>query len=305
MSSPYGRALLICNGSRRAKAVAGALPEIRRQLEARELEHEIVSTRARGDAISLARRFVERGGRFVVAVGGDGTVNEVVNGVMTSGVPSTRDVVLGVIALGRGLDFVRTFGIPALPGHAVAHLDGPESFPIDVGRVTFHHGGAEITRYFANVAEVGLEARVRARAAHLPSWFGPTAFLIAFWSETLLWRSADAKVDLVDRGYEGPLDALVVANGQFSSGGKKIAPRAAPTDGLLDVLVDHVGRWERIALLPKVYRGEHLPHPDIRLAKRVRVSIDGPPLPLTVDGEALGRTPALFEVLPGALRLKV
>ena len=305
MTSPYGRAALICNGSRKAKAVKRALPEIENHLRARELEYEMHITTRSGEAIALARRAIESGITFVVAVGGDGTIHEVVNGMMNETGALAPDAVLGVVALGRGSDFVRTFGIPSLAPHAVAHLDGPESFPIDLGRVSFQADGRPVSRYFVNAAEVGLGARITARAQRLPAWLGPTVYLAALWIETLEKEKGEASVDLVDRSYTGSFDTVVVANGQFLLGGMKIAPRAAPTDGLLDILIDTTSRRERIALVPRFYRGDHLPHPDIRLAKRVKVSVGGAPRLLEADGEVLGHTPATFEVVPRALRLKV
>ena len=305
MTSPYGRAALVCNGSRKAKAVRRALPEIERHLRARDLEFEVHITTRPGEATALARRAIESGITFVVAVGGDGMVHEVVNGMMNSDGALASDAVLGVVALGRGSDFVRTFGIPALAPHAVAHLDGPESFPIDLGKVSFQAQGRPVIRYFANVAEVGLGARIAARVQRLPRWLGPTIYLAALWIETLKKEEGETSVDLVDRNYTGSFDTVVVANGQFLRGGMKMAPRAAPTDGLLDVLIDTTSRRERIALVPRFYRGDHLPHPDIRLAKRVKVSVTGAPRLLEADGEVLGHTPATFEVVPQALRLKV
>jgi diacylglycerol kinase (ATP) len=214
--------------------------------------------------------------------------------------------VLGVVAAGTGSDFIKTFGLPSMPAHAVAHLDGPESFPIDIGKVTYVQDGRSVVRYFPNIAEVGLGARVAARAARLPRMLGPTVYFFAFWIELVRHKSMVASVDLVDRIHDGYVDNIVVANGQFFGGGMKIAPKAAPTDGLLDVQIHSAPKKEAIALLPKIYKGEHLPHPNIHEAKRVRVSIDGPvPLPIEADGEPLGHTPATFEVLRDAISLKV
>jgi diacylglycerol kinase family enzyme len=114
------------------------------------------------------------------------------------------------------------------------------------------------------------------------------------------------KVDLVDRTYEGPMNNLVVANGQYFGGGMKIAPKAAPTDGLLDIQIEHARKKDAIALMPKVFKGEHLPHPQIFEAKRVRCSVESErPLLVEADGELLGTTPASFEVLRDAINLKV
>jgi diacylglycerol kinase (ATP) len=297
---------LICNARSGRGGVARSLPEVIRNLEARELEYVVEYTQGPGDATRIARGALEAGSRFVVAVGGDGTVQEVVNGMIHDDAAVTSDAVLGIVAAGTGSDFIKTFGIPPAPSHAVAHLDGPESFPFDVGKITYVQDGETVTRYFANIAEAGLGAECVARAARLPRWLGPTVYFFSFWMSIGKHRPARVKVDLIDRVYEGPMNNLVVANGQFFGGGMKIAPKAAPTDGLLDIQIEHARKREAIALMPKVFKGEHVPHPDIEEAKRVRISIESdPPVRIEADGELLGQTPATFEVLPGALRLKV
>jgi diacylglycerol kinase (ATP) len=306
VSSPFGPITLICNYGAGRGGVGKTLPEITTHLDRRELDYSILHTDAPGHAIELARRALKDGSRFLVAVGGDGTIHEVVNGMIEDDRAVNPDAVLGVVAAGTGSDFIKTFGLPSMPAHAVAHLDGPESFPIDIGKVTYVQDGRSMVRYFPNIAEVGLGARVAARAARLPRMLGPTVYFFAFWIELVRHKSMVASVDLVDRIHDGYVDNIVVANGQFFGGGMKIAPKAAPTDGLLDVQIHSAPKKEAIALLPKIYKGEHLPHPNIHEAKRVRVSIDGPvPLPIEADGEPLGHTPATFEVLRDAISLKV
>lgn len=306
MTSAFGPMLLICNARSGRGGVARALPEVRSHLEQRGLEYEIADTGHPGHATEIAREALGRGVRFLVAVGGDGTVHEVVNGMIDNDSAADPDAVLGVVAAGTGSDFIKTFGIPALPGHAVAHLDGPESFPIDIGKITYQKEGATATRYFPNIAEAGIGAETVARAQRLPRWLGPTVYLAAFWLTIARWRSSTVKVDLVDRTYEGPMNNLIVANGQFFGGGMKIAPKAAPTDGLLDIQIEHARKREAIALVPKIFKGQHVPHPDILEAKRVKVSIEADrPLLIEADGEILGHTPATFEVLRDVIRLKV
>ncbi len=306
MSSPFGRMLLICNAASGRGGVGRTLPEVRRHLEARGLEYDVRYTQAPGHATVIAREALDAGCRLVVAVGGDGTVHEVVNGMIEDDRPVNRDAALGVVAAGTGSDFIKTFGLPAMPGHAVAHLDGGESFPIDVGKLTFVRDGEIVVRYFPNIAEAGLGAAVVARAETLPRWLGPMVYFFAFWLTLTKHKPAHARVDLVDRVYEGPMNNLVVANGQFFGGGMKIAPKAAPTDGLLDIQIEHARKFEEIALMPKVFKGEHVPHRDIIEAKRVRCSISADrPLPVEADGEVLGTTPATFEVLPEVINLKV
>jgi diacylglycerol kinase (ATP) len=306
VTSPFGPITLICNPHAGRGGVGRSLPEVRAKLEERGLAYEVRYTERSAHATGIARDALEAGSRFLAAMGGDGTIHEVVNGMLEDDRPIVDDAVLGVVASGTGSDFIRTFGLPDMPAHAVAHLDGPESFPIDIGKITCTEDGRSVTRYFPNIAEAGLGAETVRRARRLPAFLGPTVYLFAFWLALARHRAANVTIDLVDRTYEGPMNNLVVANGQFFGGGMKIAPKAAPTDGLLDIQIEHVRKREAIALIPKVYKGEHVPHPDIQEAKRVRVSIEADrPLRIEADGELLGFTPATFEVLRDVVNLKV
>ena len=306
MSSPFGPMVLICNARSGKGGVASALPDVTDKLRSRGLEHEVRYTRGPGDATLIARESLDQGKRFLVAVGGDGTIHEVVNGMVEDDRAVNPEAVLGVISAGTGSDFIKTFGLPAAPGVAVAHLDGGESFPIDIGKITFTEDGRRVTRYFPNIAEVGIGADVVARAQRLPRWLGPTVYLTAFWMVMRKHKVAQVTVDLVDRAYEGPANNIVVANCQFFGGGMKIAPKAAPTDGLLDIQIEHARKREAIAIMPKVFKGEHLPHPDIEEFKRVRCSVTADrPLLIEADGEVLGHTPADFVVIRDLVNLKV
>lgn len=306
MSSRFGTAVLICNVRSGRGGVGKALPEVEAALRERGLEYEIRRTERPGHATEIARATVSSGGRFVVAMGGDGTVHEVVNGMIENDKAVNPEAVIGVVAAGTGSDFIKTFGLPARPRDAVRHLDGDESFPIDIGKITYQQDGVETSRYFPNIAEVGLGAEVVARAARLPRVLGPTVYLWAFWLSMRKHRAANVAVDVVDRVYEGKMNNMVVANCQFFGGGMKIAPKAAPTDGLLDIQIEHARKRDAIAMMPKVFKGEHVPHPDIEEYKRVRCSITADrPLLIEADGEVLGTTPATFEVIPEAIALKV
>ena len=306
MSSPFGPMVLIANARSGKGSVAKVLPDVTDKLKRRELDHEVRYTEGPGHATEIARESITAGKRFVVAVGGDGTIHEVVNGMIEDDKPIDPGAVVGVISAGRGSDFIKTFGLPGAPGVAVAHLDGGESFPIDIGKITYMEDGREVVRYFPNIAEVGIGADVVARAQRLPRKLGPMVYLVAFWLVMRKHKSARVAVDLVDRTYEGPANNIVVANCQFFGGGMKIAPKAAPTDGLFDIQIEHARKREAIAMMPKVFKGEHLPHPDIEEYKRVKCSVTADkPLRIEADGEVLGHTPATFEVLKDLINLKV
>ena len=306
MTQPYGPIVMICNDRSGRGGVRRALPEVEAELRKRELTYELRHTEGPGHAIELTKTALKDGYRFVVAVGGDGTVHEVVNGMLENDVAINPEAVFGVVAAGTGSDFIKTFGLPKTPRGAILHLDGPESFPIDIGKITYHLDGVERVRYFANIAQVGLGAAVVERAERLPRWLGPTVYFFSLWLTLPSYRIGKATIDLVDRTYDGPVGTLTVANGQFFGGGMKVAPKAAPTDGLLDVLVFAARKRESIAIMPKIFKGQHLPHPDIKEFKRARLSIDSDEaLQIEADGEVLGHTPARFEVLRDALRIKV
>lgn len=308
MPSAFGPLTVIVNPHAGKRRVGNEIPELERTLNARGLPYELLRTEGPGDATRFARAALESGGRFVVAVGGDGTVHEVVNGMMDGGGPVVSDAVLGVVAAGSGCDLVRTFGLPGDVTRSCQHLLGENTYPLDVGRLTYtDHDGSRVSRYFPNVAEAGLGAAVAARAERLPRWLGQAKYFAAFWLTLPRFKLARVTMRADNRAYEGPALMVIVGNCQYYGGGMKISPRSYPGDGVLDVLLFTGPKSDAFTLLPKVYRGEHIPHGHIKEFRvRTALSIDADrPLPLEADGEVLGFTPATFEVVPQAIRMKL
>ncbi len=306
MRSPFGKAFVIANG-RAGKGTVGRDPKaFERLLSESGLEFELSLTEHPGHAVELARRAIDEGYSYLVAVGGDGTIHEVVNGIMGEGAPHNPETVLGVVSAGSGSDFIRTFGLPDDPVHAVEHLKGDGLFPIDLGKVTFHRDGRQETRYFPNIAEAGLGADVVRRAACLPRKLGQVRYLIGFWMTLGPFKPTQGQVTCDKRTYEGRITNLVVANCQFFGGGMRVAPKAHPNDGRFDVLIQIGKKRDYVSALTKVYKGDHVPSPVIKeyYAKRVEVITDHP-LQVEADGELLGLTPATFEIVTDALRLKI
>ncbi|MGZ4146784.1 MAG: diacylglycerol/lipid kinase family protein [Actinomycetota bacterium] len=308
MPSAFGQLTVIVNPHAGKRRVGDEIPELERTLQARGLPYELRRTEGPGDATRFARETLEAGGRFVVAVGGDGTVHEVVNGMMDGGKPLVADAVLGVVAAGSGCDLVRTFGLPGDVTRSCQHLLGDNTYPLDVGKLTYtDRDGARVTRYFPNVAEAGLGAAVTARAERLPRWLGHAKYFAAFWLTLPRYKLAQVKIQADRRSYEGPALMIIVGNCQYYGGGMKISPRSYPGDGVLDVLLFTGPKSDAFTLLPKVYRGEHVPHDHInefRVKHELTIEADRP-LPLEADGEVLGFTPATFEVVPQAIRMKL
>lgn len=280
--------------------------DIEKLISSAGIEFEMRLTDRRGHAAELSREAVLEGIRFLVAVGGDGTIHEVVNGMVGPDGPLVSDGVLGIVPAGSGSDFIRTFGLPQDPKDAVAHLAGENTFRIDVGRVTHTVNGEQRTEYFPNIAEAGLGGEVVRRAERLPRGLGRVRYLAGFWITLGAFKRTEGRVVCDQRTYEGPIVNLVVANAQFFGGGMMIAPKAHPGDGKFDVLIQRGTKRDYVAGITKVFKGEHLPSPSIKefMAARVEVTTEKP-LQVEADGEVLGTTPALFEVVPGAIQIKI
>jgi diacylglycerol kinase (ATP) len=248
----------------------------------------------------LAQAARDSPGSLLVVIGGDGTVNEVVNGVAGS------DAEIAVLPCGTGQDFGRTHGIPSRFDEAVRVALGHESRTIDLGRVEL---GSGTSRFFANVGSAGMSGAVARRAnAMTKALGGRVTFFYALTREFLAWHNTRVVVELeggVRR--EGPMHDVIVANGNWHGGGMKLAPEARQDDGTFDVVtIGDVSKLDFVTTAPKLYSGRYISHPKVELLRSPSVAISADePLPLEVDGEPIGTTPARFEVVPSALRLRV
>jgi diacylglycerol kinase (ATP) len=306
VTSPFGPLVIIANPRAGHGKVARHLPEIERTLADAGLAYRIVRTTHPGHATEAARHALEKGDRYLVAAGGDGTVHEVLNGMFEDGAAVCPDAVLGVVAAGSGCDFVRSLGLPGDAVRASRHLLGDAVRPIDIGKVTFTADGQEVTRYFANIAEAGLGAATVARTGTLPRSLGAAKYFFGFWLTLPGFHPAVVRLDADDSSFEWRANNVVVANCQFFGGGMHISPKSEPNDGMLDVLAMVGPKTDAFIMLPKIYKGTHVPHRNIAEARARRVHLQAdPPILVEADGEMLGTTPATFEVVPSAIRVKV
>jgi diacylglycerol kinase (ATP) len=306
VTSPFGDLVVIANPRSGRGRVGKELPELERQLISKRLGYRIAETEGPGHASEIAREALRGGERFVVAVGGDGTVHEVVNGMIENDRPVAEGAVLGVVAAGSGCDFVRTFGLPQDVPKAVRHLEGDRLYPIDIARVDYTQDGRTVTRYVPNIAEAGLGGACVARAERLPRWLGRSRYFWAFWLSVRKYKASNITLRADRKLFEGRANNVVVANGQFYGGGMKISPRSYPGDGILDVQISTGPKSQAFTMIPKIYRGEHVPHPDIKELRGKTITVESErPLPMEADGEVLGTTPATFTVLPEVISLKI
>ncbi len=296
------RFLLIVNPRSANRSTGRNWRKLRKRLQEVLPPFRAVRTAGPGDAARLAARAA---GRYevVVAVGGDGTIGEVANGLLANGAGGTA---LGVLPRGTGSDFVRTLEIPRDMDKAAALLARGNRRQIDVGRATFtDFGGERSSRWFVNAAEVGMGAMVCREVNRAKRRLSGQA---AFWWAilTTMRRYHPAVATVVTDGSparELLLNNAWIANGCYSGGGMRTAPRARLDDGLLDaVLVEQAGGWRRIAGLPKLRNGTFVDMPEVeyRQAARVEFAAESPIL-VETDGDAVGTTPATFECLPGEL----
>jgi YegS/Rv2252/BmrU family lipid kinase len=237
VTSPFGRLVIIANPSSGRGRSEAKLREIESMLRDWGLDYRMVRTAGPGHAAEAAAEALRAGDRFLVAAGGDGTVHEVVNGMLAGGRPVAADAVLGVLATGSGCDFVKSFGIPGDAVRAARRLTGDAVRTIDVGKVTFADGGATTVRYFANIAEAGLGGSVVARASRLSGVFAATRYFFGFWLTLPRFRPATVRLDADGQAFEWVAQNVVVANCRFYGGGMQISPNSRPDDGRLDVLV--------------------------------------------------------------------
>ena len=260
-----------------------------------------------GQIADLARRACEDGAQLVVAVGGDGTVNEAVNGLMR--VEPERRAELATVPRGTGKDFARSFGIPTAVEKALAVARDGAVRTVDVGRASFvEWDGTPGEAYFANFAGAGISGAVAARAnTSSKALGGKVAFLRATTSVFMRWKNSDYEVQIDGERRSGRMLEVIAAIGDQLAGGMRLAPDADPADGLFDVvLIGDATKVDFVRTLPGIYRGTYLPHPRAEVVRGRRLEIEtATPLPIALDGEQPGTTPAVFEIVPGALRLRV
>jgi len=270
--------------------------------------HEVAFTNAPMDAERLTRKALEAGHDCVVAVGGDGTLNEVVNGFFADGVAVAPDAKLAVVPFGTGGDFRRTFDWTRKLEDSLLRLASGRTRPLDLGRVAFRaHGGAQITRYFVNVCSFGASGEVVHEVNRSTKAFGGKAsFYLGTFRALRSYRDQRVIVRL-DDGPEQEWDvtSVAIANGRYFGGGMCVAPKADPADGFFDVTLWSGYRMSDFALKsPGVYSGKHVEWEGTRTFRCRRFearSVD--PVRLDVDGEQPGFLPLTATVIPSALQL--
>jgi YegS/Rv2252/BmrU family lipid kinase len=303
---------LVVNPRSAAGRTGRQFDQIARAVRAAVGDFDFAFTQARGDGARLAREAVAAGARLVVAVGGDGTASEVVDGLTTFGKARDPDALFGFVPCGTGSDLRRTLGLPQDLEGAARVLASRNAVVCDLGRIEHTgHDGAPAVRHFVNVAGFGVAGVVVDgvnRGLNLGS--GKLSFMLASAKALLRWTDRRVRWR-ADGGpwIEEAITSLSVCNGRFFGGGMQVAPGARIDDGLFDVVVwSGLGLADFVTKKRMLYDGTHVTLPNTRVLRARSVeaeALDPAPVLLDVDGEQPGRLPARITILPGALKVRV
>ncbi len=297
-------ARLIVNPVAGAGKTARKWPHIMARLQSFDLRFDYDLTEAPGHARELAKTAVAKGYELVVSVGGDGTINEVVNGLYDTG--SIADVVCGIIGTGTGGDYIRTIGISRSYLEACQCLRNPQTMTVDVGVVEYLSGGETIRRLFINFAGMGFDAEiVKTTTLKYKALNATASYLAGLLSTLISYKNKGVTIHVDGETVERKVCTVLMSNGKYGGGGMFAAPEADISDGLLDVLIiGDLSKPDLLWSLPRVYRGTHLTHPKVTLTKAREIEIrSDDPVFLQADGELLGELPARFYVLPSLLNI--
>ena len=285
-------------------------PTISHLLRENGIEHDPVFTEHRYHATELTVEAANRGYRNIIVVGGDGTLNEVVNGLFIQKQCAANEILLAVIAVGTGNDWVRTFGIPRNYTSAIRAICDANSFLQDVGKVTYTESKVEHTRYMANVAGLGFDAYVIDIFNHLKlkGYKGQWLYLYSLLRGYFSAKPAGVTIEVDGKvAYHNLLFSLAVGICRYNGGGIQQLPRAVANDGLLDLtIIRPVHWWHVIFRVRRLFNGEiySIGHVNHLQGKVVKIT-SAPSIPIETDGELQGGTPITISVVPQAIRFVV
>lgn len=285
-------------------------PTISKLLRDNNIVHEYAFTEHQYHATELAVESIKKGYRQIIVVGGDGTIHEVVNGLFIQEICPSKEVLISVIAVGTGNDWIRMFGIPRKYSEAIKAIVAGHYFLQDIGRISYHNASYKQTRYMANVAGIGFDAYVNKQYNHLKQegkysrwlyiWCAIKAVMA--YSATGVKIYIDQKLVINDLVYSG-----TIGIGKYNGGGMIQNPNAVADDGLFDVTV--IRKLSKIRIFRHfnaLYNGRIFNVPKVILARGRNIRIESSPeIAVEVDGEALGYSPFEFDIIDKAIKVVV
>jgi len=310
MNGKSSKWFVIVNPNAGSRKGARDWPRISRLIIDAGIDFESVMTEHRGHAIDLTIACIKEGYRRIAVAGGDGTLNEVLNGIYSQEKVPPVEFLLGMIPVGTGNDWCRSFRIPFDYKKAISLLKQEKKFVQDVGRVTYYYRDQARTRYFMNVAGLGYDALVAKKTNMLKEKGkgGPLTYFYFVFASLFQYRFMDAVIEVDGEiVFKGEIFSMNVGICKYNGGGMMQVPFAVPDDGLMDVtLIRKAPKYVVIQHARKLYNGSLVNLPIVKTfrGRQVRIRSTGS-IYLETDGESLGHTPFTFEIIPLGIRTVV
>ncbi len=282
--------------------------EIAAQLKAAGIAFVHAFTEHRGHAVVLTRKYIENGYHNIIVVGGDGTLNEVVNGIFTQQFMPTNKITLAMIPVGTGNDWCRMFNIPGDYKQAIKLITQKKIFVQDTGSIKYISSkDSETTRYFINMAGMGFDALV-AKKTNKQKEMGksnPLSYVINIFSSLFSYTNTKVTILLDNEKVKSDVFSMSVGICQYNGGGMKQAPGALPDDGLFDLtLIKPIGKFKIIRNIIKLFDGSFTTMPEVSTYRSSKIIIHSEPkMYMEADGESLGHTPFVFNILKQSLNV--
>lgn len=276
--------------------------EIARLLTEAGLEFTSVFTDAPNHAVKLSRKYIDAGFRKILVVGGDGTLNEVINGIFCQHRYAPDEITIAMIPVGTGNDWGRSFGIPGNYKEAIDIITRGKTFRQDVGKVIYTSQDKQHTRYFVNMAGMGFDALVakKTNKQKEKGKGGPLSYIVNLFTSLLVYKPVITKLIIDNKPVNEDVFSLSIAICEYNGGGMMQAPGAIPDDGLFDItIITKVTRMTVIRNVAKLYDGSFVKLSQVKQFRGQVLKIESDPaLFLETDGESLGHTPMTFEIMP-------
>jgi YegS/Rv2252/BmrU family lipid kinase len=282
-------------------------PRIESLLTKHGFRFETFFTSKRLHASIIARRKIKEGYSKIIVVGGDGTMNEVINGLFSQGTVQTTEVMLGMVSVGTGNDWARMFNIPSDYEQAVLTIKEQKTFIQDAGLVHYRKNGKEWKRYFINIAGMGFGARVVERSNRMKDRGKSGAFLYFYniFTSLMRYKAQQAEIEIDGKTYDRKIFSMNVGICKYNGGGMIQVPHAVADDGLYSItLIKKMGKLNVLANVKRLYNGSIVEHSRVETYTAQSVSIAGSSgLQIETDGETLGHGPIRFQIIPRSVRV--
>lgn len=284
-------------------------PRIKNLLHKHHIDFDFQFTQRKYHAVELAVWAINNGFEKVLVVGGDGTLNEAVNGVFMQQKKRVQEILIGVIGVGTGNDWQRMYSFPRSYDGKVEAIKNENTFLQDVGKVDFFESRVNQSRYFVNTAGLGFDAEVALGTNRLKEngRKGKVLYMLSMLSALISYQSTLASISIDDQKFGGKTFSVTLGIGKYSGGGLLQVPFAQPDDGLFDItIISNIKRWDVVRNIYRLFNGTILKHPKIEgyQGKEIFVS-SRPPVNLEVDGESLGTSPFKFTIIPKSIKVVV